>query len=236
VLFLEVVIIAIVLFAIGAVVAIRRRELADPVRDTTDTRVPPEQLRMAPSDVDALRFGVALRGYRMDQVDDALDRLRDELRARDERIAELQQSAGRSQPRAWSPPVEEPATAAGPFRPVVTGELFTPAGTPGTMTEPPSARAPAETSVEAPTVEVPQPVADADAEAEPVAEPSVQLPDAAEVEKEPAEVPHVPVDEVEEPTTEPELPEPAGEAAPEPLGSSGDRISKLRRVSPAPER
>lgn len=40
--------------------------------------------------VDGLRFTLALRGYRMDEVDDVLDRLVDEIEARDARIAELE--------------------------------------------------------------------------------------------------------------------------------------------------
>lgn len=43
-----------------------------------------------PADVDRLRFSLGLRGYRMDQVDEVLDRLRDELAAKDVRIAELE--------------------------------------------------------------------------------------------------------------------------------------------------
>lgn len=44
----------------------------------------------APADVDRLRFSLGLRGYRMDQVDEVLDRLRDELSAKELRIAELE--------------------------------------------------------------------------------------------------------------------------------------------------
>jgi DivIVA domain-containing protein len=40
--------------------------------------------------VDGLRFTLALRGYRMDEVDEVLDRLVDEIEARDARIAELE--------------------------------------------------------------------------------------------------------------------------------------------------
>ncbi|NGN82859.1 DivIVA domain-containing protein [Arthrobacter silviterrae] len=43
-----------------------------------------------PADIDRLRFALGLRGYRMDQVDEVLDRLRDELAAKDSRIAELE--------------------------------------------------------------------------------------------------------------------------------------------------
>lgn len=48
----------------------------------------------APADVDKLRFSLGLRGYRMDQVDEVLDRLRDALAAKDLRIAELESIAG----------------------------------------------------------------------------------------------------------------------------------------------
>ena len=40
--------------------------------------------------VDGLRFSLALRGYRMDEVDDVLDRLVDELDRRGDRISELE--------------------------------------------------------------------------------------------------------------------------------------------------
>lgn len=43
-----------------------------------------------PGDVDRLRFSLGLRGYRMDQVDEVLDRLRDQLAAKDRRIAVLE--------------------------------------------------------------------------------------------------------------------------------------------------
>lgn len=44
-----------------------------------------------PADVDRIRFSLGLRGYRMDQVDQVLDRLRDQLAARDAEIARLRQ-------------------------------------------------------------------------------------------------------------------------------------------------
>ena len=40
--------------------------------------------------IDALRFTVAFRGYRMDEVDEVLDRLAAEIAQRDARIAELE--------------------------------------------------------------------------------------------------------------------------------------------------
>ena len=75
------------------------------------------------SHVDGLRFTLALRGYRMDEVDEVLDQLVDELDRRGERIRELEEhgdaggttaaqpdgrrtaSTGRS---PWTPPTSPP--------------------------------------------------------------------------------------------------------------------------------
>ncbi|AUZ89319.1 hypothetical protein CVO76_08080 [Arthrobacter agilis] len=43
----------------------------------------------AAADVDAVRFGLGLRGYRMDQVDEVLDRLAAALEERDALIGDL---------------------------------------------------------------------------------------------------------------------------------------------------
>ena len=48
-----------------------------------------------PADVDRLRFAVGLRGYRMDQVDQVLDELRDQLATKDRKIADLGAQLGR---------------------------------------------------------------------------------------------------------------------------------------------
>ena len=57
-----------------------------------------------PSDVDRLRFAVGLRGYRMDQVDQVLDELRDQIAAKDRKIAELGEELGRLRPAAEQRP------------------------------------------------------------------------------------------------------------------------------------
>ncbi|WP_321166885.1 DivIVA domain-containing protein [Arthrobacter sp. Leaf234] len=60
--------------------------------------LPPVLLPDDPSgtDVDAVRFGLGLRGYRMDQVDEVLDRLSSALEARDATIRALRaELAGR---------------------------------------------------------------------------------------------------------------------------------------------
>jgi DivIVA domain-containing protein len=59
----------------------------DPVHDTYRQELPDRPLTAA--DLDGLRFGIALRGYAMGQVDDVLDRLGREIAARDARIDEL---------------------------------------------------------------------------------------------------------------------------------------------------
>ncbi|MBU7599226.1 DivIVA domain-containing protein [Streptomyces sp. P38-E01] len=63
--------------------------LADPVPERLAGDLPPDR-PVARTDIDTLRLPLALRGYRMEEVDDALDRLGAELSERDARIAELE--------------------------------------------------------------------------------------------------------------------------------------------------
>lgn len=67
-------------------------EVYDDVLGAPVANLPPVLLpgTPQPADVDKLRFSLGLRGYRMDQVDEVLDRLRDELAAKDLRIAALE--------------------------------------------------------------------------------------------------------------------------------------------------
>lgn len=63
--------------------------------------LPPVLLPEKPGsdDVERVRFSLGLRGYRMDQVDQVLDRLGEELAAKDATIEELQsQLAERTEP------------------------------------------------------------------------------------------------------------------------------------------
>lgn len=66
--------------------------LGEPVANLPPVLLPEDVL---PADVDRIRFSLGLRGYRMDQVDHVLDRLRDQLAARDAEIARLQQVQAR---------------------------------------------------------------------------------------------------------------------------------------------
>ena len=78
-----------VLFVV-ALVATRDGELlVDAPRDRPDPAVPAEG-PVSAEDLARVRFGMALRGYRMAEVDDLLDRVGAELRERDDRIAELE--------------------------------------------------------------------------------------------------------------------------------------------------
>jgi DivIVA domain-containing protein len=63
-------------------------------------------------ELDRVRFSPALRGYRMDEVDDVLDRLTEELRRRDDEIAWLRARAAGHPQTPY--PDEEPTPAAGP--------------------------------------------------------------------------------------------------------------------------
>ena len=83
-----VVVAVVVVFAVAATAVGRGGGLdaADP--DLVVPWLPDHDI--TPEDVAAVRFAVAFRGYRMDQVDDVLQRLGEELTARDQRIAALE--------------------------------------------------------------------------------------------------------------------------------------------------
>ena len=65
----------------------------EPTRDVFRQDLPLDR-QLTADDLQRLRFGVALRGYAMGQVDDVLDRLSGELAQRDARIAELEARLG----------------------------------------------------------------------------------------------------------------------------------------------
>jgi DivIVA domain-containing protein len=62
---------------------------ADP--DRLDDRLPPDR-PLARADIEAVRLPVTVRGYRMLDVDEVMDRLGAELAERDARIADLEAS------------------------------------------------------------------------------------------------------------------------------------------------
>jgi DivIVA domain-containing protein len=77
------VVVALAMLAVG-----RLGELPESTPDRAPLDVPDAPL--APDDVEAVRFAVGLRGYRMDEVDEVLDKVAADLGARDARIAELE--------------------------------------------------------------------------------------------------------------------------------------------------
>jgi DivIVA domain-containing protein len=72
----------------------RWASLEDPAPNLPPVLLPEDP---APSDVDRVRFSPGLRGYRMDQVDQVLDRLRDQLALKDEEIRRLRKAASSEQ-------------------------------------------------------------------------------------------------------------------------------------------
>lgn len=77
--------------------------LRDAEPDRLDDALPPDR-PVGRADLEELRLPVALRGYRMTDVDDVLDRLGAELAERDARIAELEAALAGAQAAALGGP------------------------------------------------------------------------------------------------------------------------------------
>src|SRR5450432_1270096 len=88
----------------------------------------PDDRAVRAADLTAARFSLAFRGYRMAEVDDALDRLAAEIAERDETIEQLTGRPFESAPRAPAEPVEhvEPAEPVAPGKPVAPREPTVP--------------------------------------------------------------------------------------------------------------
>lgn len=102
---LQLVVIVALLAAVGWLAIGGGGHMSEPVADRPDLALPNEGL-LARADVDRVRFSVGARGYRMDEVDDVLDRLAQEIELREQRIAELE---GRAPQEGTSP--DSPAWA-----------------------------------------------------------------------------------------------------------------------------
>ena len=83
-----------VLFVAASVATREGDVLLDAPRDRADLDLPVGPLQ--PEDVGAVRLGMALRGYRMSEVDDLLDRVIAELADRDARLSDLENSLGQT--------------------------------------------------------------------------------------------------------------------------------------------
>lgn len=117
-----------VVFGVGAFLTGRAEGLSDEPQDLASVGIPRDRA-MTADDVASLRFALALRGYRMDEVDDALDRLAAEIAARDELIsrlrADLEAVAAREdapvsrwdRPPAWGSEPQQPERPEEPDQP-----------------------------------------------------------------------------------------------------------------------
>jgi DivIVA domain-containing protein len=81
----------VVAFALAAVFMTAKGDvLADAPPDDADVELPTG--RIVSEDLRVVRFGMVLRGYRMREVDEVLDRLAEQLAERDERVADLERA------------------------------------------------------------------------------------------------------------------------------------------------
>jgi DivIVA domain-containing protein len=111
------------LIAVGWVAVGGGGHMSPPTPDRPDPAVPDTGL-LARDDVDKVRFSVGARGYRMDEVDDVLDRLAYEIEVRERRIAELEGHPGApaEQGAPESEPADQPAAPSQQAETQVTGE------------------------------------------------------------------------------------------------------------------
>lgn len=124
----EVLLIAAVLFAVAAVAAGRGDLLGAAPRDLAQLGLPAER-PIRSEDLGALRFSMALRGYRMVEVDEVLDRVSAELADRDERIATLEAGVV-----ATAPTLETSAAATAPTLPTEGSQRAAPTEGPLSIT------------------------------------------------------------------------------------------------------
>ncbi|MCU1678335.1 MAG: hypothetical protein JWM93_3093 [Frankiales bacterium] len=87
---LAVLLLAGLLFGVAAVSVGHGSPLSDSAPDRRPPILPADKVN--PADLESLRFTMALRGYRMDEVDAVLDRLSTELSVRDAEISRLRAS------------------------------------------------------------------------------------------------------------------------------------------------
>jgi len=89
---LQILVVLAVIGAVGAVAAgVVHGGLPEPTSSVPEAALPNGAL--TPDDIGSLRFSLGLRGYRMSEVDAAIDRLAGELAARDAEIERLRAAA-----------------------------------------------------------------------------------------------------------------------------------------------
>ena len=105
----QLVVVLLLLAAVGWLAVGGGGHMSAPVPDRPDPAVPDTGL-LGRGDVDKVRFSVGARGYRMDEVDDVLDRLAHEIDLRERRIAQLEGRPFAESPAGDPvlPPAEQP--------------------------------------------------------------------------------------------------------------------------------
>jgi DivIVA domain-containing protein len=116
VLVLEIVVAAAVVFVVAAVAMGYGGSITHFAPDWPGRRLP-EDRTLRPDDVTHLRFSLAFRGYRMSEVDEALDRLSTEIAQRDARIEQLTGRPYETPPEAEPEVGLEDGPAVGPEPP-----------------------------------------------------------------------------------------------------------------------
>ncbi|GAC1441664.1 MAG: hypothetical protein NVSMB55_10040 [Mycobacteriales bacterium] len=197
-----------VLFVAAAVATREGPILAEAPGDVADLELPDGPLQ--PEDLQAVRFGLAVRGYRMAEVDAVLDRLAAELADRDRQLAEVTRGVGST---------ADPAAV--PAIPVVVKSADKPEAEPEQHVAP---VVPMEPPLDSP----PPPVEEPPVEEPPVEEPPVEEPPVEEppVEEPPVEEPPVLDAAAENPPPHEDVsaPEPVHESAPHPAPAGIDSV------------
>ncbi len=117
-----------VLGGVAVVASGRGDGLANAEPDRADLTLPTDR-PAAREDVDRLRFAVGVRGYRMDEVDDVLDRLAHDIALRDQQILELESHLAQHEadPELGALPAPaEPPEPAEPVEPVEGAAMVPP--------------------------------------------------------------------------------------------------------------
>ncbi|MCU1591858.1 MAG: hypothetical protein JWP11_3114 [Frankiales bacterium] len=229
-----------VLFVAAAVATREGPILADAPVDIADVELPEGPLQ--PEDLRAVRFALAVRGYRMDEVDRVIERAAAALAERDERILALEK--GRSGPVSVAPAAATVvlATPTGPAQPepVAAGGSAAPE-TPSEPSGPAEPLAPIEPPLDTPPPP-PAPPAEPEATEPEASEPEASEPEASgpaatgpEATGPEATGPEATEPEATEPeTTEPEVAETASEALPPPPAPPVQVAVVRTEVAPLP--